>query len=109
MARAIVHMDLDTFLCLVNDWTTLNWKNSVIGGGDRGVVASCIWSGRFGSTFSNAYRDGTKLCPQAKVSKVIWSATHSIHTVIQKITYYRKASIDEFYLDITGMDRFMVV
>jgi DNA polymerase-4 len=29
--------------------------------------------------------------------------------VIQKIAYYRKASIDEFYLDITGMDRFMVV
>jgi hypothetical protein len=42
---------------------------------------------------------------------VIWSATHNCHIpllVIQKITYYRKASIDEFY-DITGMDRFMVV
>jgi DNA polymerase-4 len=35
--------------------------------------------------------------------------SHTVTEVIQKIAYYRKASIDEFYLDITGMDRFMVV
>jgi DNA polymerase-4 len=48
-----------------------------------------------------------KLCPQAKVIK--GDATHNCHIpllVIQEKSHYRKASIDEFYLDITGMDRF---
>jgi DNA polymerase-4 len=54
-----------------------------------------------------------KLCPQAKVIKGDMERysqlSHTVEVIQEKIAYYRKASIDEFYLDITGMDRFMVV
>ena len=114
MARAIVHMDLDTFFVSCERLTNseLNGIPLIIGGGDRGVVASCSYEARyFGVRSAMPIHMAMKLCPQAKILKgdmeLYSQLSHDVTQVIQeKAPIMEKASIDEFYLDITGMDRF---
>lgn len=114
MQRAIVHMDLDTFFVscerLLN--SQLEGIPLIIGGGDRGVVASCSYEARtFGVRSAMPMKMALRLCPHAKVIKgdmELYSRQSKLVTeVIQdKAPVFEKASIDEFYLDITGLDRF---
>ncbi|NRT10455.1 DNA polymerase IV [Flavobacterium sp. 14A] len=114
MSRAIVHMDLDTFFVscerLIN--SQLEGIPLIIGGGDRGVVASCSYEARrFGVRSAMPIAMALKLCPQAKIVKGDMERysqlSHDVTQVIsEKAPVVEKASIDEFYLDITGMDRF---
>jgi len=114
MARAIVHMDLDTFFVSCERLTNseLNGIPLIIGGGDRGVVASCSYEARyFGVRSAMPIHMAMKLCPQAKIMKgdmeLYSKMSHDVTQVIQeKAPIMEKASIDEFYLDITGMDKF---
>ncbi|MEG1025239.1 DNA polymerase IV [Flavobacterium plurextorum] len=114
MARAIVHMDLDTFFvsCERRTNSELNDIPLIIGGGDRGVVASCSYEARrFGVRSAMPIHMALKLCPQAKVMKgdmeLYSQLSHDVTQIIQeKAPVMEKASIDEFYLDITGMDKF---
>lgn len=114
MARAIVHMDLDTFFvsCERLNNSQLEGIPLIIGGGDRGVVASCSYEARrFGVRSAMPTSMALKLCPQAKVIKGDMERysqlSHTVTQVIQeKAPIMEKASIDEFYLDVTGMDRF---
>ncbi|KVV14970.1 DNA polymerase IV [Flavobacterium sp. TAB 87] len=114
MARAIVHMDLDTFFvsCERRTNSQLDGIPLIIGGGDRGVVASCSYEARrFGVRSAMPIQMAMKLCPQAKIIKgdmeLYSKLSHDVTQVIQeKAPIMEKASIDEFYLDITGMDRF---
>jgi len=114
MARAIVHMDLDTFFVSCERLTNseLKGKALIIGGGDRGVVASCSYEARkFGVRSAMPIQMAMKLCPQAKIIKgdmeLYSRLSHDVTQVIQeKAPIMEKASIDEFYLDITGMDKF---
>lgn len=114
MARAIVHMDLDTFFVSCERLTNseLRGKALIIGGGDRGVVASCSYEARrFGVRSAMPIHMAMKLCPQAKIMKgdmeLYSRLSHDVTQVIQeKAPIMEKASIDEFYLDITGMDKF---
>jgi DNA polymerase-4 len=114
MARAIVHMDLDTFFVSCERLTNseLNGIPLIIGGGDRGVVASCSYEARyFGVRSAMPIHMAMKLCPQAKIIKgdmeLYSQLSHDVTQVIQeKAPIMEKASIDEFYLDITGMDKF---
>jgi DNA polymerase-4 len=114
MKRAIVHMDLDTFFvsCERLSNSALEGIPLIIGGGDRGVVASCSYEARrFGVRSAMPTAMALKLCPQAKVIKGDMERysqlSHAVTEVIQeKAPIMEKASIDEFYLDITGMDRF---
>ena len=114
MARAIVHMDLDTFFVSCERLTNseLNDIPLIIGGGDRGVVASCSYEARyFGVRSAMPIHMAMKLCPQAKIIKgdmeLYSQLSHDVTQVIQeKAPIMEKASIDEFYLDITGMDKF---
>jgi DNA polymerase-4 len=84
----------------------------IIGGGDRGVVASCSYEARrFGVRSAMPIAMALRLCPQAKVMKgdmeLYSKYSHTITEIIQeKAPVVEKASIDEFYLDITGMDQF---
>lgn len=114
MSRAIVHMDLDTFFVSCERLTNsqLNGIPLIIGGGDRGVVASCSYEARkFGVRSAMPIRMAIKLCPQAKIikgdmelySKLSFTVTQIIE---EKAPIVEKASIDEHYLDITGMDKF---
>lgn len=114
MARAIVHMDLDTFFVSCERLTNseLDGIPLIIGGGDRGVVASCSYEARrFGVRSAMPIHMAMKLCPQAKIIKgdmeLYSQLSHDVTQVIQeKAPIMEKASIDEFYLDITGMDKF---
>lgn len=115
MQRAIVHIDMDTFFVscerLVN--TALQGIPLIIGGSsDRGVVASCSYEARkFGVRSAMPMKMALRLCPQAKVIKGdmdLYSKQSKLVTSVIADTapVFEKASIDEFYLDITGMDKF---
>lgn len=115
MSRAIVHMDLDTFFvsCERLIDSRLNGRPVLIGGtSDRGVVASCSYEARkFGIHSAMPMRLAKQLCPEAVVlrgNSGIYSKYSKIVTEIikEEVPVYEKTSIDEFYLDLTGMDRF---
>jgi DNA polymerase-4 len=114
MERAIVHMDLDTFFvsCERKNNSKLNGIPIIIGGGDRGVVASCSYeSRRFGVRSAMPIKMALKLCPDAKVIKgdmdLYSKMSHEVTDIIkEKVPLMEKASIDEFYMDLSGMDKF---
>ena len=107
-------MDLDTFFVSCERLTnsSLNGIPLIIGGGDRGVVASCSYEARlFGVRSAMPIKMAMRLCPQAKVVRGDYEnyskLSHDVTEIIQeKAPVLEKASIDEFYLDLSGMDRF---
>ena len=113
--RAIVHMDLDTFFVSCERLldSRLNGKPVLIGGtSDRGVVASCSYEARkFGIHSAMPMRMAKQLCPEAIVlrgNSGIYSKYSSLVTDVIKenVPLYEKSSVDEFYIDLTGMDKF---
>ena len=114
MERAIVHMDLDTFFVscerLNND--KLKGIPVIVGGGERGVVASCSYEARFyGVRSAMPIKMALRLCPEARVVKgdmeMYSRLSQTVTQVIEeKAPVVEKASIDEHYLDISGMDKF---
>ncbi|MCD4695802.1 MAG: DNA polymerase IV [Bacteroidales bacterium] len=113
--RCIVHLDLDTFFVSVERLmnSDLIGKPIIIGGtSDRGVVASCSYEARqFGIHSAMPMKMARVLCDHAIVIRGDmdqYSEYSKIVTEIisEKAPVYEKASIDEHYLDISGMDRF---
>ncbi len=113
--RNIIHLDLDTFFVSVERLknSSLKGKPIVIGGtSDRGVVASCSYEARqFGVSSAMPMKMARNLCPDALVIRgdmELYSKYSNMVTEIiaEKAPLYEKASIDEHYVDITGMDRF---
>ncbi len=113
--RAIVHMDLDSFFVSVERLrdSRLVGKPVIVGGlSDRGVVAACSYETRaFGVRSAMPMRMALKLCPDAIVLRGDFEA-YSQHSdwvtrmIMDRAPVVEKASIDEFYLDMTGMERF---
>ncbi|AZA47040.1 DNA polymerase IV [Chryseobacterium carnipullorum] len=114
MTRSIVHMDLDTYFvsCERLKNPSLKGVPLIIGGGDRGVVASCSYETRyFGVRSAMPIKMALRLCPEAKVIKgdmeMYSNMSHTVTEIIQeKVPVLEKASIDEFYMDLSGMDKF---
>lgn len=113
--RAIVHMDLDSFFVSVERLrdSRLVGKPVIVGGlSDRGVVAACSYETRaFGVRSAMPMRMALKLCPDAIVLRGDFEAyaQHSdwvTRMIMDRAPVVEKASIDEFYLDMTGMERF---
>jgi len=113
--RSIVHMDLDTFFvsCERLIDSRLDNKPVLIGGtSDRGVVASCSYEARkFGIHSAMPMRMAKQLCPEAIVlrgNSGIYTKYSKLVTdvVADTVPLYEKSSIDEFYMDLTGMDKF---
>ena len=113
--RTIVHMDLDAFFvsveCLQNP--ELKGKPILIGGhSDRGVVAACSYEARaFGIHSAMPMKLARRLCPDAMIMRgdtERYSYFSRVVTEIigENVPLYEKSSIDEFYIDLTGMDRF---
>ena len=113
--RQIVHMDLDTFFVSVERLhnSVLNGKPVIIGGmSDRGVVAGCSYEARkFGVHSAMPMKMARQLCSDAyfirgdmdeysKQSRIV------TEIIAERAPVYEKASIDEHYMDLTGMDRF---
>lgn len=113
--KHIIHMDQDAFFVSVEirKNTSLIGKPVIIGGTtDRGVVASCSYEARkFGVHSAMSSRVARMLCPHAifiRGSMEEYSkASHEVTDILrERVPLLEKASIDEHYIDMTGMDRF---
>lgn len=113
--RFIAHFDLDSFFVSVERLkdSSLIGKPVIVGGsGDRGVVAACSYETRvFGVHSAMPIRQARKLCPQAICVRGDFESyshySRLVTSIIQeRVPVLEKASIDEFYMDLTGMDRF---
>jgi DNA polymerase-4 len=110
----IAHFDLDSFFVSVerlND-PSLKGKPVLVGGYERGVVAACSYEARqYGIHSAMPMKKALQLCPHAIVtsnSRGEYSKYSRWVTEIiaSKVPLFEKASIDEFYVDLTGMDKF---
>ncbi|MDD2791922.1 MAG: DNA polymerase IV [Sediminibacterium sp.] len=113
--RYIAHLDLDSFFVsveMLHD-PSLKGKPVIVGGSkDRGVVTTCSYEARkFGVRSAMPMKTAMKLCPQALIVK----STHGEYSryshwvtdiIAAKAPLFEKASIDEFYIDLTGMDKY---
>jgi len=113
--RSIAHMDLDSFFVSVERLfdNRLNGKPILIGGSsDRGVVASCSYEARrFGVHSAMPMRVARQLCPEAIIVRGDFERysqkSHEVTDIVREsVPLFEKSSIDEFYMDLTGMDRF---
>lgn len=111
----MVHMDLDSFFVSVERLknSRLNNMPVIIGGtSDRGVVSSCSYEARkFGVHSAMPAKMAHQLCPDAAFIKGDMDSYTKYSRLVTDIIAseapaYEKASIDEHYLDITGMDKF---
>jgi len=113
--RIIAHFDLDAFFvsveCLLNP--SLKGIPLLVGGhSERGVVAACSYEARkYGIHSAMPMKRAMQLCPHATVvgnARGEYTKYSRIVTEIiaSKAPLFEKASIDEFYLDLTGMNRF---
>ena len=115
MEKTILHLDLDTFFVSVERLydNRLIGKPVLIGGtSDRGVVASCSYEARaYGVHSAMPMKRAKELCPDAiqirgnsgTYSKLSDDVTEIIK---ETVPLYEKTSIDEFYADLTGLDKF---
>jgi len=113
--RAILHLDLDSFFvsveCLKN--SSLRGRPLIVGGmSSRGVVAACSYEARaFGVHSAMPMKMALRLCPQALVLRGDMDSYSKYSGLVTDIIaedapLFEKASIDEFYLDLSGMDRY---
>jgi DNA polymerase-4 len=115
MNKNILHLDLDTFFvsCERLIDSRLQKRPLLVGGtGDRGVVAACSYeTRRFGVHSGMPMRLAKRLCPEAVVirgnSSIYTKQSHLVTDIIKEsVPVFEKASIDEFYADLSGMDKF---
>ncbi|MEX6687693.1 DNA polymerase IV [Danxiaibacter flavus] len=113
--RYIAHFDLDSFFVSVELLNNPSLKGLpvIVGGSrDRGVVTTCSYEARkFGVHSAMPMKQAMKLCPQA----ILLQGTRSDYSkysrwvteiIAAKAPLFEKASIDEFYVDLTGMDKY---
>ena len=115
MNKNILHLDLDTFFvsCERLIDSRLQKRPLLVGGtGSRGVVAACSYETRvFGVHSGMPMHLARRLCPEAVVirgnSSIYTKYSHMVTEIIKdKVPVFEKASVDEFYADLTGMDTF---
>ena len=113
--RSIVHFDLDAFFVNVEYLrnSRLRGRPIAVGGhSDRGVITSCSYEARkFGVHSAMPTRLAKRLCPELLIirgdmdnySRFSNLVTEIIRT---EVPVFEKSSIDEFYIDMTGMEKF---
>ena len=115
MQKTILHLDLDTFFVSVERLINSELQNKplLVGGtSDRGVVAACSYETRgFGIHSGMPMKMARELCPEAVIIRGN-AGTYSKHSdlvteiIKEQVPVFEKSSIDEFYADLSGMDRF---
>ncbi len=115
--KHIAHFDLDSFFVSVEirNNPSLKGKPVLVGGYERGVVAACNYEARkFGIHSAMPMKKAMQLCPHA----IITNASRDQYSkysrwvteiIAAKVPLFEKASIDEFYIDLSGMDKFFGV
>jgi DNA polymerase-4 len=82
------------------------------GNGDRGVVASCSYEARrFGIHSAMPMKTALRLCSHAIVVRGDYEAYSKYSNLVtdvirNRVPLFEKSSIDEFYVDMTGMEKF---
>jgi DNA polymerase-4 len=113
--RSIVHFDLDAFFVHVEYLRNagLRGRPIAVGGhSDRGVIASCSYEARkFGVRSAMPTRLARRLCPELIIIRGDMDSYSKYSNLVTEIVrsevpVFEKSSIDEFYVDMTGMDRF---
>lgn len=113
--RFVLHLDMDTFFVSVERLknSRLIGKPVIIGGmSDRGVVSSCSYEARkYGVSSAMPMKMARSMCPEAVVIRgdmEMYSNYSGMVTgiIAERSPLYEKSSIDEHYIDLTGMDRF---
>jgi len=113
--RSILHLDLDTFFVSVERLrdSRLIGKPVIIGGmSDRSVVSSCSYEARkFGVSSAMPVKMARNMCPDAIIIRGDMEAysnySHIVTDIIaERSPLYEKSSIDEHYIDLSGMDHF---
>ena len=113
--RTILHMDLDSFFVsveVIKD-PSLKGKPVIVGGtAERGIVASCSYEARkFGIHSAMSTMTAKKLCPEAIFIMGSYQdyADYSRRVtdiISDRVPVLEKSSIDEFYIDLSGMDTY---
>jgi len=107
-------MDLDSFFVSVECLKNSEFKSKplIIGGSsNRGVVSSCSYEARrFGVHSAMPIKMALRLCPHAIILRGDMDSYSKYSKLVTEVIsdnapVYEKASIDEFYLDLTGMDK----
>ena len=115
MERNIIHLDLDAFFVAVECKrdSRLKGRPLIIGGSSRrGVVAACSYeTRRFGVHSAMPMHLALQLCPEATVisgdMEAYSQASHEVTQIVSECApAFEKSSIDEFYIDASGMDRY---
>src|SRR6187402_1204216 len=115
LERYIAHFDLDAFFVSVEllKKPELKGKPLIVGGdGKRGIVAACSYEARkYGIQSAMPAIAAKRLCPHAiflKGSYHEYSKYSGLVTdiIASSVPNFEKASIDEFYIDMSGMDKF---
>lgn len=111
----IAHFDMDAFFVSVEMLKnpSLKGKPLLVGGhSDRGVVSACSYEARkFGIHSAMPMRRAKQLCPHATIVSGSYGdygkySRYVTEIIAEKAPLFQKASIDEFYIDLTGMDKF---
>jgi len=113
-SQLIAHFDLDSFFVSVEVLKdpSLRGKPVIVGGRERGVVAACSYEARASGIHSAMpMRTALTLCPNAIVvsgSRGEYSRYSRWVTdiIASKAPLFEKASIDEFYIDLSGMEKY---
>ena len=115
MERTILHLDLNTFFVSVERLREprLIGRPVLIGSdSDRGVVASCSYEARaFGVRSAMPMKLAKQLCPEAIIlrgdSGAYLKKSDEVTEIIRaSVPLFEKSSVDEFYVDLSGTDRF---
>lgn len=115
MIRSILHLDLDTFFVACERRENPNLENRpvLVGGtGSRGIVSACSYEARrYGIHSGMSMPMAKRMCPEAisiKGNSMVYTKYSKLVTDIirDEVPVFEKSSIDEFYVDLTGMDRF---
>ena len=114
-SNIIAHFDLDSFFVSVEFLKDPSLKGeAVIVGGisERGVVTTCSYEARkFGVHSAMPMKTAVRLCPHAIIIQGTFSEYSRYSKIVTQIIaskapLFEKASIDEFYVDLNGMDKF---
>lgn len=113
--RYIAHLDLDSFFVSVEVLNNPDLKDKpvIVGGSrERGVVAACSYAARkFGIHSAMPMKKAMKLCPDAILVRGTYGdyskySRWVTNIIAAKAPLFEKASVDEFYIDLTGMDKY---
>jgi len=112
-ALTIAHIDCDAFYATIEkrDDPALAAEPVIVGGGKRGVVATCCYIARtYGVRSAMPMFEALRLCPQAKVVRPNFDKYSAVGRQVRQMMLaltplVEPVSIDEAFLDLSGTAR----